>query len=141
MFGMIVTRRGVPAARRDPGLNRIILFPRGETTGPDDLEISSAGSPRGRQAAEEPFSGLKIFEPESRTARARRILDIGLTYIPHPSFDDPGARDAILGPEPDPVDGDAPRKIEPAVYRDSDLADDRGARACRASRRPTYSAR
>ena len=50
--------------------------------------------------------GLRIFEPKSRRSRkadigrARRLLAADLTYIAHPSFDDPSARDAILAPSP-----------------------------------------
>ena len=74
----------------------------------------------GREVAEQPidegaplrptrsgqFPRLRNFEPESRRSgkgdieRARRILDKKLTYIAHPSFDDPSARDAILAPSP-----------------------------------------
>ena len=32
--------------------------------------------------------------------------------MPHPSFDDPAARDAILGPMPAPADGKAPRRTK-----------------------------
>jgi RNA polymerase primary sigma factor len=45
--------------------------------------------------------------------RARRILGVKLEYMPHPSFDDPAARDAILGPLPVPADGKAPRRTKP----------------------------
>ncbi|WP_422927650.1 sigma-70 family RNA polymerase sigma factor [Singulisphaera sp. PoT] len=44
--------------------------------------------------------------------RALRILSVKLEYMPHPSFDDPNARDSILGPMPEPVDGKAPRKTK-----------------------------
>jgi RNA polymerase primary sigma factor len=52
---------------------------------------------------------LRIFDSESETARetlgvrARRILGADLSYIAHPSFDDPNAHDAILAPAPEPV--------------------------------------
>jgi RNA polymerase primary sigma factor len=104
MFGVILTSRGSPETHRHPDLDRLILFPRGETAGPDDLEVPPAGSTPGRQSAEEPSPGLRIFEPQSRRsrkadiARARRLLAADLTYVAHPSFDDPGARDAILAP-------------------------------------------
>ena len=45
MFGIILTARSSPATRRRPDVERIILFPRTETTGPDDLEEPAAGSP------------------------------------------------------------------------------------------------
>ena len=92
--------------------------------------------------------GLRIFEPKSRRSRkadierARRILAAKLTYIAHPSFDDPSAHDAILAPAPEPVDVETPGRIEPAAYRDSFLGGlSRGTRSRLASRRPTCSAR
>jgi RNA polymerase primary sigma factor len=87
-----------------PDVDRIILFPRADTTGPEDLEGSAAASPRVRQTAGGPSPGLRIFRPKSRRsrkadiARAHRLLAADLTYVAHPSFDDPGARDAILAP-------------------------------------------
>jgi RNA polymerase primary sigma factor len=102
MFGKIMTSRGSPATHRHPDLDRVILFPRWEPTSPEDL----AGSPRGRQTGGEPSPGLKIFESKSRGSRkadigrAHRLLAGDLTYIAHPSFDDPSARDAILAPTP-----------------------------------------
>jgi RNA polymerase primary sigma factor len=47
--------------------------------------------------------------------RARRILGAEIRYIPHPSFDDPGARDAILAPMPAPDVAQAPRRAEAAA--------------------------
>jgi len=44
--------------------------------------------------------------------RAIRIKEVKLEYMPHPSFDDPIARDEILGPMPDPLDGKPPRKTK-----------------------------
>jgi RNA polymerase sigma factor (sigma-70 family) len=44
--------------------------------------------------------------------RARRLLAVRLEYMPHPSFDDPGARAAIVGPMPEPADGRAPRRTK-----------------------------
>jgi RNA polymerase primary sigma factor len=102
MFGVILTSRSSPATRNRHDLDRVILFPRRETTGPDDLEGPTAGSPRGRQTARVPPPGLGIFPPKSLSSRnadierARRLLATELTYIAHPSFDDPSARDAIL---------------------------------------------
>ena len=108
MFGIILTPRGSPATRRRPDIDRVGPLPRRETTSPQSLEEPTAGSPRVRQAAEESSPGLRIFEPESRTARARRILGMELIYIAHPSFDDPGAHDAILAPLPAPARSQAP---------------------------------
>jgi len=44
--------------------------------------------------------------------RALRVLEVKLEYMGHPSFDDPAAADAILGPMPDPLDGKALRKLK-----------------------------
>ena len=56
MFGVILTSRSSPATRRHPDLDRVILFPRSETTSPEDLEGPIAGSPRGRQTDGEPIA-------------------------------------------------------------------------------------
>ncbi len=106
MFGIILTARSSPATRRRPDVERIILFPRPETTGPDDLEEPTAGSPGRRQTDGEPTPGLRVFTGKTRKSRkadierARRLLATKLTYIAHPSFDDPSAHDAILAPSP-----------------------------------------
>ena len=100
MHGTSLIPRGSPATRRRPDIDRVNPLPRCETTSPQYPEEPTAGSPRVRPAAEEPSPGLRIFEPEPRTARTRRILGLELTSIAHPSFDDPGARDAILAPMP-----------------------------------------
>jgi RNA polymerase sigma factor (sigma-70 family) len=44
--------------------------------------------------------------------RARRILSVKLEYMAHPSFEDPAAHEAILGPMPAPIDGKAPRRTK-----------------------------
>ena len=106
MIGIIPTRRGSSAPRSQPDLDRIILYPRWETSGPDDLEVPTAGPPPGRQAAAEPVPGPRTCSPKSRKARksdverARRLLAAVPSFIDHPSFDDPSARDAILAPSP-----------------------------------------
>ena len=41
-----------------------------------------------------------------------RVLDTRIEYVPHPSFDDPAARRAILGPMPESGDGEAPRRVK-----------------------------
>src|SRR5262249_6337352 len=104
MFGIITTSRSSPARRMHPDFDRIILYPRADATGPEDLEGSAAASPRVRQTAGDPSPGLRIFKAKSRRSRkadidrARRLLAADLTYVAHPSFDDPTARDAILAP-------------------------------------------
>jgi RNA polymerase primary sigma factor len=40
--------------------------------------------------------------------RARRILDVRLRFVPHPSFDDPAQHEQILEQMPEPADGRAP---------------------------------
>ena len=127
MLGIILTSRGSPATRSPLDLDRVNPFPPWETTSPQHLEEPTPRWPPGRRTAGEPLRGLRIFEPESRTARARRILGTELTYIAHPSFDDPSAHDAILAPAPAAVDVKAPGRIKPAAYRDSFLGDFRGA--------------
>ena len=112
MFGIILTPRGSPVTRKRPDIDRVNLSPRWETTNSQHLEEPTARSTRGRQAAEGPSPGLRIFEPESRTARARRILGTELRYIDHPSFDDPGARNAILAPMPASDLAQAPRRTK-----------------------------
>jgi len=42
--------------------------------------------------------------------RARKLQAVRLELMPHPSFDDPGAHDAIIGPMPEPADGKGPRR-------------------------------
>jgi hypothetical protein len=44
------------------------------------------------------------------TIRARRLLGTEIRYIDHPSFDDPGAHDAIVAPMPAPDVARAPRR-------------------------------
>ncbi|SIO42726.1 RNA polymerase primary sigma factor [Singulisphaera sp. GP187] len=44
--------------------------------------------------------------------RALRILSVKLEFMAHPSFDDPAAAEAILGPMPLPADGKAPRRTK-----------------------------
>jgi RNA polymerase primary sigma factor len=44
--------------------------------------------------------------------RALRLKEVKLEYMPHPTFDDPNAREEILGPMPDPLDGRGPRRTK-----------------------------
>jgi RNA polymerase primary sigma factor len=122
MFGTILTSCDLPPRRR-LDFDRIYRFPSGEAIRPEDPEPPAA-------AAASP--ALRIVPSESRRTsqdhlgRARRLLAAELTYVPHPSFDDPSAHDAILAPPPEPVEVSAPGRINPA-YRDSYLAGYRGA--------------
>src|SRR4051812_22933546 len=106
MFGIIMTTRGSAAPCGRPDRDRIYRFPGGEATGPEDRAGPAAPAGRGRQAAGGPAHGPRLFESKSRSPgeadieRARRLLAADLTYVAHPSFHDPGARDAILAPAP-----------------------------------------
>jgi RNA polymerase primary sigma factor len=73
-------------------------------------------SRRGRQVAKVPQHGPRAFDSKSLSSRkadigrARHLLAVQLSYVAHPSFDDPSAPDAILAssaefgtPASDPV--------------------------------------
>jgi RNA polymerase primary sigma factor len=55
---------------------------------------------------------LASLDHPTDTIRAGRLLGTEIRYIAHPSFDDPGARDAILAPMPAPDPDRAPRRTE-----------------------------
>ena len=132
MFGIILAPRGSPAPCPCPDLDRLNLFPRGETTGPEDREEPTAGSSRGWLTAGEPSPGLRSFNSKSRRSRkahierARRLLAADLTYIAHPSFDDPSAGDAILAPSPASETAGPDRALASC---DADAAPSRGTRS------------
>jgi RNA polymerase primary sigma factor len=65
------------------------------------LEVSQRNSPFERWSAR-----------PGPIARARRILDTRLTYIDHPSFDDPVAREAILAPLAHATDEDGSSRFQ-----------------------------
>ena len=44
--------------------------------------------------------------------RARRLLEVKLEAMSHPSFDDPAQHAEIVGPWPEPADGRAPRRTK-----------------------------
>src|SRR5262249_47567277 len=104
MFVIITTSRGSPPARGRHDFEWVILFPRTNTMPPGDREGSAAGPPRVRKAPGDPSPTLRVFESKSEgpsgshLGRAHRLLAADLTYIAHPSFDDPTAREAILAP-------------------------------------------
>ena len=52
MLGIITTSPSSPLPRRHADLDRINIFPRGETTGPDGLELPADGSPRARRTGD-----------------------------------------------------------------------------------------
>ena len=49
----------------------------------------------------------------ANSIRARRILETEIEYVAHPSFSDPGARDEILSPMPEPTQGKGTRRSKP----------------------------
>jgi hypothetical protein len=104
MFGIIMTSRGSPAPRSRPDVDRIILFPRTDSTGPEDLEVSPAGSPRVRPTAGDPSPRMRIFRSKARQSgkadlgRARSLLAADLSDVAHPCSDDPAACIATLAP-------------------------------------------
>jgi RNA polymerase primary sigma factor len=51
-----------------------------------------------------------ILDRPANTGRAGGLLGTPIEYIPHPSFDDPAASEAILAPMPVPADGQSPRR-------------------------------
>ena len=141
MFGIITTSPSSPVPRRHADLDRITIFPREETTGPDDLELPADGTPRARRAGGDPVPDLRIFKPKSRRPRkadierARRLLAADLTHIAHPSFVDPAARDALLapatgfeGPGRDPTPADDGADGGPSAGRSHPDSRARGAR-------------
>jgi hypothetical protein len=112
MFGIILTSRRSPARCRRPDVERIILFPRTDTTGPEDLEGPAAASPRVRQTAGAPSPGLRIFEPKSRGStkanigRARRLLAADVNQLSRCArrSDDTEAPSSRLGASVDQTD-------------------------------------
>ncbi len=98
MFGIILTSHGSPATRNRSELDRPAIFPLRQSKRPEDLTESR----RGRQVAKVALPGPRAFESMSLSSRkadigrARRLLAADLTYVAHPSFDDPNAHDAIL---------------------------------------------
>ncbi|WP_435010836.1 sigma-70 family RNA polymerase sigma factor [Tundrisphaera lichenicola] len=44
--------------------------------------------------------------------RALRLRETKLEHMPHPSFEDDSAREEILGPVPEPLDGKSPRRTK-----------------------------
>jgi RNA polymerase primary sigma factor len=102
MYAILMTSRGRPTTRPRGDLDRVDLVPPWETTSPEDLQEPTDDSrPSGRTAAET-LAGLRNFKskfPRSSAAdsgRASRLLAQDVSYIAHPSFNDPSARGAIL---------------------------------------------
>jgi RNA polymerase primary sigma factor len=98
----MMSPRGSPATRSRLDREQGIRLPRWETTGwgvaEQPIEEAGPSPPTGSGR----FPQLRIFESKSRRSReahigrARRLLAADLTYIVHPSFDDPSADDASL---------------------------------------------
>jgi RNA polymerase primary sigma factor len=55
----------------------------------------------------------KCLAQDVITMRARRLLEARITFVGHPSFDDPAGAAEILGPMPGPGGCKAPREQEP----------------------------
>ncbi len=107
MFGTISIKCGSPATDGHTGLDRSRRFPRWKTPAPEPLEESTFESSHDRRTAGERSPGLWICRAKVHRStrkvdieRAGRLLAGDLTYIAHPSFDDPTAHDAILAPSP-----------------------------------------
>jgi RNA polymerase primary sigma factor len=91
-------QRWSPTARNRAELDRPDLLPLRQRK----RALDPTESRRGLQVAKEALPGPRAFESKSISCRkadissARRLLAADLTYVAHPSFDDPSARDAIL---------------------------------------------
>ncbi|WP_406694441.1 sigma-70 family RNA polymerase sigma factor [Singulisphaera sp. Ch08] len=85
------------------------------TCGPSPVWRTFGRSP-GPSIAAEAFDRARAHsDPLADTIRARRLLGTELSYIGHPSFDDPGAQDAILAPMPAPTAAQTTRRSKPPV--------------------------
>ncbi len=128
MFGIIRASRGYPATSRHPDLDRIILFPRGETTGPDDLEVPAAGSPQARQAAEGPPHRAadlraevpRIQQGRQRARRAYSARNGPTSPTPASTIRPPTTRS--WPPRRSRLDAEAPARTRALEYRVSYLA-------------------
>ncbi len=118
MFSIIWTTRGSPADRHGLELDRGNPNPRWRTSASEAIAEPIADSPHGPQTGGEALPRLRLFPSRSRASgksdigRARRLLAAGLSYVPHPSFDEPDACDVNLdlspergNPELDPARG------------------------------------
>lgn len=94
------------------------------------LALSTCGPAPFWRASDASFDGpslpVESFDLPLRTCldsfvvdpiRTRRLLDLEISYIPHPSFDDPAAEESILAPmpTPDPASSPAPRRCKVPV--------------------------
>jgi RNA polymerase primary sigma factor len=96
MSVLLVRTRGPSRPRRTPG----------PSPGPSiPVETGDGTFDRSRAHHDHPADAI----------RALRLLGTELAYIDHPSFDDPGARDAILAPMPAPDVAQAPRRTDAAA--------------------------
>jgi len=101
-----MSSRSSPSARsrldRDRGIRPFECVTAGPGIARQPIEETARKQPRGSSQ----FPRLRIVESKSEISaraeieRARRILGAKLTYIAHPSFNDPSARDAILASSP-----------------------------------------
>jgi RNA polymerase primary sigma factor len=86
------------------------IFGRGGNPSPSS-EREQAKSERSRSRA----------DTHANSIRARRILETEIEYVSHPSFNDPGARDEILSPLPEPTQGKGTRRSKPPAGMSSYL--------------------
>ena len=69
---------------------------------PRILSRSRSPSPSAEREETKFLGSGSCVDLSADSIRARRILETEIQYIDHPSFVDPGARDAILSPMPEP---------------------------------------
>jgi RNA polymerase primary sigma factor len=108
IFGEEPTGHGLDGHVPRPG-----TAPEGEPVAPESLAVTARRLPRAapiRQTTEQPLRSSPGARRASLAARASRLLDARLEFVDHPSFDDPEARDTILGPSPEPGGGSATRR-------------------------------
>ena len=77
-----------------------------------------AQAPRPSAKRRSPTGLARVLIHTPTAIRARRILETEIEYVAHASFNDPGARDEILSPMPEPTQGKSTRrsKIPTGLY-------------------------
>jgi RNA polymerase primary sigma factor len=98
MFGITMGPRWSPTARNRPELDRPDLFPLRQRNRSLDSTESRPRGPIAKAALPEPraVDSKPLRSRNADIERARRLRAAELSYVAHPSFDDPSARDAIL---------------------------------------------
>jgi RNA polymerase primary sigma factor len=77
---------------------------------PRILGRSRGASPSAEREEAKFLRSRSRVDRHADSIRARRILETEIQYIAHPSFVDPGARDAILCSMPEPIQGEGTRR-------------------------------